>query len=211
MRTAASPACKNAVQQKPRPRRALAPASAPCKGRPVTLEWSDFKVLLALHRASSVAGAARLLQVDNSTVSRRLAALEEAVEAKLLIRGGREFTWTTAGRTLIEAGEAMEAAATAALRVVRTAKVELSGTDPNGPGGTAVPTRPNSSGATRRFSVQVRRAVPPETSPGRAPGRHARAGRRPPRRRPYRPSSPRGRGRTCTRRAAAGAGAIRSA
>jgi len=94
----------------------------------VTLEWSDFKVLLALHRAGSVAGAARLLQVDNSTVSRRLAALEEAVEAKLLIRGGREFTWTTAGRTLIEAGEAMEAAATAALRVVRTAKVELSGT-----------------------------------------------------------------------------------
>ena len=94
----------------------------------MTLEWSDFKVLLALHRAGSVAGAARLLQVDNSTVSRRLAALEEAVEAKLLIRGGREFTWTTAGRTLIEAGEAMEAAATAALRVVRTAKVELSGT-----------------------------------------------------------------------------------
>ena len=94
----------------------------------MTLEWSDFKVLLALARAGSVAGAARLLQVDNSTVSRRLAALEEAVEAKLLIRGGREFAWTAAGRTLIEAGETMEAAATAALRAVRTAKVEVSGT-----------------------------------------------------------------------------------
>ena len=46
-------------------------------------EWSDFKVLLALASAGSVAGAARELQVDNSTVSRRLAALEEAVGAKL--------------------------------------------------------------------------------------------------------------------------------
>ena len=93
----------------------------------MTLEWSDFKVLLALARAGSVAGAARLLQVDNSTVSRRLAALEEAVDARLLVRGGREFSWTPAGRILIEAGEAMEAAVAAALRSVRTAKVDPSG------------------------------------------------------------------------------------
>lgn len=94
----------------------------------MTVEWSDFKVLLALRRAGSVAGAARGLQVDNSTVSRRLAALEEAVGARLLLRGGREFTWTAEGRALLEAGEAMEAAATAALRTVRTAKVEVGGT-----------------------------------------------------------------------------------
>lgn len=94
----------------------------------MTLEWSDFKVLLALARAGSVAGAARELQVDNSTVSRRLAALEEAAGAKLLIRGGREFTWTAEGRTLIEAGEAMEAATTLALRAVRTSKVAVDGT-----------------------------------------------------------------------------------
>ena len=72
-----------------------------------------------------MAGAARELQVDNSTISRRLAALEEAVGAKLLIRGGREFAWTAEGRTLIEAGEAMEAATTLALRAVRTAKVDV--------------------------------------------------------------------------------------
>ena len=94
----------------------------------MTPEWSDFKVLLALARAGSVAAAARQLQVDNSTVSRRLAALEEAVGAKLLIRGGREFAWTAEGRTLIEAGETMEAAATLALRTVRAAKGEVSGT-----------------------------------------------------------------------------------
>ena len=91
-------------------------------------EWSDFKVLLALARAGSVAGAARQLQVDSSTISRRLAALEEAAGARLLIRGGREFSWTAEGRTLIEAGEAMEAATTRAMRAVRTAKVEVDGT-----------------------------------------------------------------------------------
>ncbi len=90
--------------------------------------WSDFKVLLALARAGSVAGAARELQVDSSTISRRLVALEEAVGAQLLIRGGREFNWTAEGRTLVAAGETMEGAATRALRSVRTAKAEVSGT-----------------------------------------------------------------------------------
>ena len=94
----------------------------------MTPEWSDFKVLLTLARAGCVAGAARELHVDHSTISRRLAALEEAVGAKLLIRGGREFTWTAEGRTLLESGEAMEAATTLALRTVRTSKVDVDGT-----------------------------------------------------------------------------------
>jgi DNA-binding transcriptional LysR family regulator len=93
----------------------------------MALEWSDFKVLLALARAGSVAGAARELQVDNSTVSRRLAALEEAVGAQLLVRGGREFSWTSEGRAVLEAAEATEAATAAALRAVRASKVEVQG------------------------------------------------------------------------------------
>lgn len=90
-------------------------------------EWSDFKVLLALAGAGSVAGAARALQVDHSTVSRRLAALEEAVGAQLLIRGGREFCLTAEGRTLAAAAQAMEAAAAQATRAVRAAKAEVQG------------------------------------------------------------------------------------
>ena len=91
-------------------------------------EWSDFKVLLALASAGSVAGAARELQVDNSTVSRRLTALEEAVGAKLIIRGWRDFNWTAEGRTLLVAAEAMDSAATRATRSVRTAKADVDGT-----------------------------------------------------------------------------------
>lgn len=98
------------------------------RGNAMTPEWSDFKVLLALARGGSVAGAARELQVDNSTVSRRLAALEKTVGTTLLIRGGREFTWTAQGRTLLEAGEAMEAAVNQALLNVRTAKEDMEGT-----------------------------------------------------------------------------------
>jgi DNA-binding transcriptional LysR family regulator len=39
------------------------------------LDWDDLKVLLAVHRAGSLAAAARTLRVDKATVSRRVAAL----------------------------------------------------------------------------------------------------------------------------------------
>lgn len=94
----------------------------------MTPVWDDFKVLLALSRGGSVAAAARELQIDNSTVSRRLAALEDVLGAKLLIRGGREFTWTAEGRSALESAGAMEAAAGMAVRAVRTAKVDVKGT-----------------------------------------------------------------------------------
>jgi DNA-binding transcriptional LysR family regulator len=93
----------------------------------MALEWSDLKVLLALARAGSVVGAARDLQVDHSTISRRLAALEDAVGAKLALRGGRDFTLTNEGRAMLQAAEATEAATLAALRTVRASKVEAGG------------------------------------------------------------------------------------
>ena len=93
----------------------------------MALEWSDLKVLLALARAGSVVGAARDLQVDHSTISRRLAALEDAVGAKLALRGGRDFTLTNEGRAMLQAAEAAEAATLAALRTVRASKVEAGG------------------------------------------------------------------------------------
>jgi DNA-binding transcriptional LysR family regulator len=118
---AANRACKNPAVRTP-PGRGGAP-----RGTVVSLEWSDLRVLLALARAGSVAGAARELQVDNSTISRRLAALEDAVGAKLLIRGGREFTLTGEGRTMLQAAEAAEAATEAALLALRASKLDLKG------------------------------------------------------------------------------------
>lgn len=90
-------------------------------------DWNDFKVLLALGRGGSIAGAARVLEVDHSTVSRRLAAMEEAFGAKLLIRGGREFGWTDEGRTALAAAEAVELAILDATRCIQTAKSDAVG------------------------------------------------------------------------------------
>ncbi|MEP7049614.1 MAG: LysR family transcriptional regulator [Pseudomonadota bacterium] len=90
-------------------------------------EWSDFKVLCALSRGGSVAGAARELGVDASTVSRRLAALEESLGACLIVRGGREFAWTAEGHAALGAAEAMANAVTAAVNSCREAKLEATG------------------------------------------------------------------------------------
>lgn len=91
-------------------------------------DWNDLKILLALARGGSVAGAARALGVDQSTVSRRLAALEQSMGCPLLVRGGREFSWTTEGRTMIAAAEAAEAAIDGGIRNLRSSRLAASGT-----------------------------------------------------------------------------------
>ena len=91
-------------------------------------EWSDFRVVLALQRGGSFAGAARLLEVDASTVSRRLAAIEKAVGAVLIVRGGRKFAFTAEGRAVLDAAAAMETAVSAATGSVRASRADLEGT-----------------------------------------------------------------------------------
>lgn len=91
-------------------------------------DWNDFRTLLALGRAGSVAGAARLLKVDASTVSRRLAAAEAAFGTVLVVREARDFSLTEAGQSAFAAAEAMENAADRARAEVRSARAALEGT-----------------------------------------------------------------------------------
>ncbi len=91
-------------------------------------DWSDLKVILAIARARSVAGAARAMGIDQSTVSRRLAALEDTVGAGLVVRGGRELTLTPAGRLLLTAAERVEAIVAEASQALRAAKDDVAGT-----------------------------------------------------------------------------------
>ncbi len=90
-------------------------------------EWSDFKILIALSRGGSVAGAGRELGIDGSTVSRRLAALEDSMGVRLIVRGGREFAWTAEGRAALAAVEAMDSAVAVVVRSCREAKLRVSG------------------------------------------------------------------------------------
>ncbi|SMX40479.1 LysR family transcriptional regulator [Maliponia aquimaris] len=94
---------------------------------PAEPDWNDFRIILALGRAGSVAGAARVLKVDASTVSRRLAAAEAAFGAALIVREGRAFALTTEGKAAFAAAEAMENAADQARAAVRGARDELAG------------------------------------------------------------------------------------
>lgn len=79
------------------------------------MDWNDLKYLLALKRAGTLAGAARALSVDHSTVSRRLAALEEAMGSQLLRRTPEGLCFTEAGNTAAATAEAMDASASGLL------------------------------------------------------------------------------------------------
>ena len=92
------------------------------------VQWDDFKVILALSLGGSVAAAARELQVDNTTITRRLSALEESLASQLLIRNGREFIWTATGLAAVETAKAIAAAVAETQRAVAAGKDEISGT-----------------------------------------------------------------------------------
>ncbi len=72
------------------------------------LEWSDLAQLLAVRRAGSLAGAARALGVDATTVGRRLKALEDALHVSLVKRDARSLGLTDAGAALADVAEATE-------------------------------------------------------------------------------------------------------
>ncbi len=68
------------------------------------MHWDDLRIFLAIARAGSISGAARRLGVQHSTVSRRLRALEERLETRLIER-------RSSGYELTEAGEELQLAA----------------------------------------------------------------------------------------------------
>jgi len=90
--------------------------------------WSDFRIILALDKGGSVTGAARLLGVDASTVSRRLAAAEEVFGAVLIVRGGGAFRFTPEGIAVLKAAEAMETTVSTTTLNVRSMRQAIVGT-----------------------------------------------------------------------------------
>jgi DNA-binding transcriptional LysR family regulator len=75
------------------------------------VEWGDLRFLLAVRRTGSLSAAARALRVNQTTVGRRLAALEEQLGARLFLRKASGYALTDAGRSACEIGERMEEAA----------------------------------------------------------------------------------------------------
>ncbi len=71
-------------------------------------DWSALPFFLELARQGRLAPTARRLRVDHTTVSRRVAELERALDQKLFDRGAEGFALTEQGRALMPMAEAME-------------------------------------------------------------------------------------------------------
>jgi DNA-binding transcriptional LysR family regulator len=72
------------------------------------MNWDDVRIFLAVARAGQILGAARRLDLNHATVSRRIATLEEALGAKLFRRLTTGSELTAAGMRFLEMAERME-------------------------------------------------------------------------------------------------------
>lgn len=91
-------------------------------------DWDDLRFFLAVARAGRLTAAARQLEADHTTVSRRISALEGALRAKLFERRPQGYSLTEQGERLLGLAEGMETQALAVASQVGGADLALSGT-----------------------------------------------------------------------------------
>jgi DNA-binding transcriptional LysR family regulator len=89
--------------------------------------WDDVRFFLEVSRSGTLAGAARHLGVDYTTVGRRIRAMERDLGATLFERTADRFILTEAGEGIRSAGEQMEEAALAIERRALAADRTVSG------------------------------------------------------------------------------------
>ena len=75
------------------------------------MDWDNARIFLAIYRVGTLRGAAALLQIDQATAGRRLAALESSLDARLFLRTPGGYVPTPAGELAFAAAERMESAA----------------------------------------------------------------------------------------------------
>ena len=93
------------------------------------LDWDDLRHFLAVARAGSTLGAARLLGVNQTTVARRVASLEAALGgAALCERRQAGYRLTEAGRRVLAHAERMEAEAATLVQLLASERRRVAGT-----------------------------------------------------------------------------------
>ena len=78
--------------------------------------WDDLRVVLAVARSRSAAGAARNMGIAHATVLRRIQAIEESYGVRIFDRSPAGYSLTDDGRELAEIAERFEEAFKAARR-----------------------------------------------------------------------------------------------
>ncbi|MGE5564241.1 MAG: LysR family transcriptional regulator [Bacillota bacterium] len=92
------------------------------------IDWNDLRYFLAVARKGSTLAAGRELRVSQTTVARRIAALEQALGFPLFEKRQAGYSLTAAGEELVGRAEQVEAAAAAFADAASAHTRELSGT-----------------------------------------------------------------------------------
>ena len=90
-------------------------------------DWDDLRHFAAFARTASLSAASRELKVDHVTVSRRIAALETALGAKLVDRRARAYVLTEEGGRIADLASGMQEGALAIDRIARAMRPGLDG------------------------------------------------------------------------------------
>jgi DNA-binding transcriptional LysR family regulator len=91
-------------------------------------DWDDLRYFLAVARTGRLTVAAKRLNADHTTVSRRIGALEQALQARLFDRRPQGYRLTEQGQRLLAKAESMESQALAVASDIGGSDLALSGT-----------------------------------------------------------------------------------
>jgi DNA-binding transcriptional LysR family regulator len=72
------------------------------------VNWDDLRVFLAVARSGSISSGAKLLDLQHSTLSRRMRKLEQDLGVRLFDKVPSGYALTTAGENLMQAASRME-------------------------------------------------------------------------------------------------------
>ena len=91
-------------------------------------DWNDLKYFLELSRQGKLVRAAVRLQVDHSTVSRRIATLEQQLDVRLFDKSPNGYQLTDAGLRLLPLAEQIETRCNQVYQEIAGKDTRLSGT-----------------------------------------------------------------------------------
>jgi DNA-binding transcriptional LysR family regulator len=94
---------------------------------PSSFVWDDARFFLAVYRGGSLSSAARAMRVNQSTVGRRIAALEQALGVRLFAKTPEGYEATPDGERLLPHAERMEEETLAVGRELAADRTRLPG------------------------------------------------------------------------------------
>jgi DNA-binding transcriptional LysR family regulator len=92
------------------------------------LDWNDLRYFLAVARNGSTLAAGRALRVSQTTVARRIAALEEAIGFPVFEKRQSGYALTPAGQELLQRAQQVETTANAFAEAAAAQSREVKGT-----------------------------------------------------------------------------------